>query len=57
MIKWQQGEQDMARQLFAEIQPAVDKEFQFPSTAWNGRASLELLHAEAESLIAIERSR
>jgi tetratricopeptide (TPR) repeat protein len=51
ITKWQLGERDAARRLFAETQRAVDKELQAPSSDWNRRATLELLRAEAGALI------
>jgi serine/threonine protein kinase len=51
MSKWQLGEQDDARRLLAETQPAVETELQSPFTTWNRRATLELLRSEAEGLI------
>jgi serine/threonine protein kinase len=51
MTKWQLGLQDEARQVLAETLPDVDNELQSPSSAWNRRATLELLRGEAEALI------
>jgi tetratricopeptide (TPR) repeat protein len=51
MTKWRLGQQDEARRLLAETQPAVDEELQAPSTLWGRRTSLELLRDEAEALI------
>ena len=51
MAKWQLGKHDEARRSLVEIQSAVEKELQAPSTTWVRRTSLELLRGEAEALI------
>jgi tetratricopeptide (TPR) repeat protein len=51
MAQWQLGNKDQARQLLVKTLPAVEQELQSPSSAWNRRATLELLRSEAESLI------
>jgi tetratricopeptide (TPR) repeat protein len=51
MTKWQLGNHDEARQLLAETLPAVAEELNDPSKAWNRRATLEVLRAEAKALI------
>jgi serine/threonine protein kinase/tetratricopeptide (TPR) repeat protein len=51
MTKWRLGNHDGARQLLSETLPAVDKELQSTSTAWNRRATLEVLRDEAKDLI------
>jgi serine/threonine protein kinase len=51
MTQWQLGEQDEARKLLAQTLPGVERELQSPSSAWNHRATLELLRAEAVALI------
>jgi serine/threonine protein kinase len=56
MTKWQLGQRDEARRLMAETLPAVEKELQSPSSAWNRRATLELLRAEAKALIGQEEA-
>jgi tetratricopeptide (TPR) repeat protein len=56
MTKWQRGQRDEARRLMAETLPAVEKELQSPSSAWNRRATLELLRAEAKALIGQEEA-
>jgi tetratricopeptide (TPR) repeat protein len=51
MTKWQLGQQDEARQLLAETQPAIDKELISPSCFWFYRLGLEVLRSEAQTLI------
>jgi tetratricopeptide (TPR) repeat protein len=51
MTRWQLGERDEARRLFAETKSAVDKEIQVPTTLWGRRTMLELLRDEAETMI------
>jgi tetratricopeptide (TPR) repeat protein len=51
MARWQLGERDEARRLFAETKSAVDNEIQAPTTLWGRRTTLELLRAEAGALI------
>jgi serine/threonine protein kinase len=51
MTKWQLGQQDAARELLSESLPAVEEERQNPTSVWNRRATLELLHGEAKALI------
>jgi serine/threonine protein kinase len=51
MTKWRLGKHDEASQLLAETLPAIEKELQSPSSAWNRLATLELLSAEANALI------
>jgi serine/threonine protein kinase len=56
MSKWQLGRRDEASQLLAETLPAIDKELQSPSSAWNRRATLEILRRESEALIGKEQA-
>jgi DNA polymerase III delta subunit len=51
MSQWQQGHKDEARRLFAKTQPAIEQELQTPSLFGSRRATLEVLHKEAQSLI------
>jgi tetratricopeptide (TPR) repeat protein len=51
MAKWQQGHRDEARRALDELQPAIDRELQSPSSLWQRRATLEVLRREAEALI------
>jgi serine/threonine protein kinase/tetratricopeptide (TPR) repeat protein len=51
MTKWQLSQQDEARQLLAEIQPAIDAELHSLSTPFNYRLTLEVLRREAETMI------
>jgi serine/threonine protein kinase len=51
MTQWQQGKQDDARRLHAEIQPAIDKWTQLPSCTWFYRTQLDALRREAEKMI------
>jgi tetratricopeptide (TPR) repeat protein len=51
MTEWQLGHKDAARQLLNETLPALEEEFRSPSSAWNRRATLELLRDEAKALI------
>jgi tetratricopeptide (TPR) repeat protein len=57
MTQWQQGQRDAARQLLAEIQPAIDEwlqrplSYHSPSKFWNRPAILEVLRNEAEAMI------
>jgi tetratricopeptide (TPR) repeat protein len=55
MTRWQLGRHDEARRLLADIQPAINKELQAPSSLWNRRTLLELLRSEAKHLIEIDR--
>ena len=56
MTRWQQGQQDEARRLLAEAQPAVDEELQSQPISWNRRATLEVLRSEAEALIGPKKA-
>ncbi|MCA9232437.1 MAG: protein kinase [Planctomycetales bacterium] len=51
MTKWQKGQQEEARNILAELRPEIDDVLAAPTTAWNRKMTLELLRAEAESLI------
>jgi serine/threonine protein kinase len=51
MTKWQLGQRDEARRLFAEAQPAINESLQTPSTYFQRRVALEVLSREAEALI------
>jgi tetratricopeptide (TPR) repeat protein len=56
MTQWKLGKKDEARQLLAETQPDVERELESPASAWNRRATLEILRAEAEALIGKNRA-
>jgi serine/threonine protein kinase/tetratricopeptide (TPR) repeat protein len=51
MTRWRQGEQDEARALLAEIQPAVDDAIEIWSSEWVYRTTAKVLRREAERLI------
>jgi tetratricopeptide (TPR) repeat protein len=51
MTQWRQGRRDEARQLLAETQATIEKEFQPPSPDFETRIHLEVLRREAEALI------
>jgi tetratricopeptide (TPR) repeat protein len=51
MTQWQQGRQDEARHLLAEVQRAIDLELQIQTIASHRRVTLEVLRREAEALI------
>jgi serine/threonine protein kinase len=51
MTKWQQGQRDAARKLFAKTQSDIDTELQSPSIVFHRRATLELLRHEADALL------
>jgi hypothetical protein len=51
MTKWQQGHRDEARRALDDIQRAIDRELQSPSSLWQRRATLDVLRREAEALI------
>jgi tetratricopeptide (TPR) repeat protein len=54
MTKWQRNQRAEARQMLAEIQPAIDQELASLSTLFNYRLMLEVLRREAENLIVQE---
>jgi serine/threonine protein kinase len=56
MAWWKLGHRDFARRLLAQTQVAVDKELQSLSSAWDRRATLEVLLAEAEALIESDQA-
>jgi eukaryotic-like serine/threonine-protein kinase len=51
MTKWQLGEKELARQILAEIQPAVGEAIERWQSEWIYRTTVEVLDREADGLI------